>query len=115
MNEVFSGELFSLISPYLFLAAGLAVLVLCSDWLVIGGVQLARHFKISTLVVGLTIVSFATSAPEFFISLGGALDGSPDLALGNVIGSNISNIGCILGIVALICPIPILNKSLSFD
>lgn len=101
--------------PYLQLLAGLAALIVCGNWLVSGGVELARHFKISSLVVGLTIVAGATSAPELFVSTKAALSGSPDIALGNVIGSNITNIGCILGITALIMPIPLKSKSIVFD
>ena len=101
--------------PYIYLALGLAVLVICGNFLVTGSVQLARHFKISTLVVGLTIVAYVTSAPEMFISIGAALDNAHDIALGNVIGSNIANIGFILALVVLISPIPIRNKSICFD
>jgi len=101
--------------PYLHLAAGLAVLILCGNWLVTGSVQLARYFKISTLVVGLTIVAYVTSAPEMFISVGAALDNAHDIAIGNVIGSNIANIACILALVVLISPIPIRNKAIGFD
>ena len=104
-----------LIIPYLWLAAGLAALVFCGNWLVTGGVQLAHHFKVSALIVGLTIVAFGTSAPELFVSIEAAIKGSPDIALGNVIGSNIANIALVLGLTALICPIPILNKSIGFD
>jgi len=101
--------------PYLYLAAGLGVLIVCGNLLVTGSVQIARHLKISTLVVGLTIVAYVTSAPEMFISIGAALENAHDIALGNVIGSNIANIGCILAIVVLISPIPIRNKALGFD
>jgi len=102
-------------SAYIWLFLGLFVMILCGNWLVTGSVQLARHFKISTLVVGLTIVAYVTSTPEIFISVKAALDGSPDIALGNVIGSNIANIGCILAIVALVYPIPIRNRAMGFD
>jgi cation:H+ antiporter len=102
-------------STYLLLFSGLIVMIICGNWLVIGSVQLARHFRISTLVVGLTIVAYVTSTPEIFISVKAAIDGSHDIALGNVIGSNIANIGCILAIVALVCPIPIRNRAIGFD
>ena len=102
-------------APYLYLAAGLAVLVICGNMLVTGSVQIARHLKISTLVVGLTIVAYVTSAPEMFISVGAALGNAHDIALGNVIGSNIANIGFILALVAVISPIPVRNKSIGFD
>jgi len=102
-------------SAYLSLFLGLIVLILCGNLLVTGSVQLARHFKISTLVVGLTIVAYVTSTPEIFISVKAALEGSPDIALGNVIGSNIANIGCILAVVAMVYPIPIRNSAIRFD
>jgi cation:H+ antiporter len=100
---------------YPLLLAGFVAMIVCGNLLVTGSVQLARYFKISTLVVGLTIVAYGTSTPEIFISVKAALSGSHDIALGNVIGSNIGNIGFILAIVALILPIPIRNKSLDFD
>jgi cation:H+ antiporter len=80
-----------------------------------GSVQLARHYKISTLVVGLTVVAFGTSAPELFVSVKAAFDGVPDIAVGNVVGSNIANIALILGLVALVYPIAIKNRSVWFD
>ena len=100
---------------YFWLLLGLIVMIISGNWLVSGSVQLARHFKISTLVVGLTIVAYGTSTPEIFIGIKAALSGSHDIALGNVIGSNIANIACILAIVALICPIPLRNRSIGFD
>jgi len=115
MSDFFSSPLFAAVLPYIYLAAGLLVLVLCGNVLVTGSVQIARHFKISTLVVGLTIVAYVTSAPEMFISVGAALNGAYDIALGNVIGSNIANIGCILAIVVIISPIPIRNKAIGID
>ena len=114
MDVLFSGNA-SIIIPYLYLAAGLAALIICGNLLVTGSVQLARHFKISTLVVGLTIVAYVTSTPELFISIRATLTGADDIALGNVIGSNIANIGIILALVALITPIPIRNRSIGFD
>jgi cation:H+ antiporter len=115
MDQLLAGTVFSVIVPYIYLLVGLAVLILSGNWLVTGSVQIARHFKISTLVVGLTIVAFGTSAPEMFISVGAALKGVHDIALGNVIGSNIANIGCILAIVVIISPIKIRNKSIGID
>jgi len=115
MDGLFPGTGFTAILPYLYLAAGLIVLIICGNLLVSGSVQIARYFKISTLVVGLTIVAYVTSAPEMFISIGAALNNAHDIALGNVIGSNIGNIGCILAIVVIISPIPIRNKKIGFD
>jgi len=115
MYELLSKTVFASALPYIFLAAGLGVLIFCGNMLVTGSVQIARHFKISTLVVGLTIVAYVTSAPEMFISVGAALNNSHDIALGNVIGSNIANIACILAIVVIISPIPIRNRAIGFD
>jgi len=115
MDQLLSGTAAAFLIPYAYLAAGLLVLIICGNWLVTGSVQLARYFKISTLVVGLTIVAYVTSAPEMFISVGAALENAHDIALGNVIGSNIANIGCILAIVVIISPIPIRNAAIGFD
>ena len=85
--------------------AGIVLVILGADWLTKGASALARRFKISELVIGLTIVALGTSLPELVISTGAALKGSPGIALGNVIGSNIFNSLLILGIAALITPI----------
>lgn len=89
---------------YLYLFAGLGLLLIGGEFLVRAGVSLAGHFKVSALVVGVTVVSFGTSAPELVVSLQASLSGHPDLALGNVIGSNISNIALVLAITVLITP-----------
>jgi cation:H+ antiporter len=86
---------------------GLALLVVGGDFLVRASVALSFRLKISKLVIGMTVVSFATSAPELLVSLQAALDGVSDIALGNVIGSNIANIGLVLGITAIISPLAI--------
>lgn len=86
---------------------GLVLLVVGGEFLVRSSVALSFKFNISKLVIGMTVVSFATSAPELLVSLQAALDGSPDIALGNVIGSNIANIGLVLGITAFISPLTI--------
>lgn len=88
-----------------WLVLGLAVLIFSGDYLVKGAVGVAEKFKISPLVIGMTVVSFGTSAPELFVSIKAALMGSPDLAIGNVIGSNIANIALVLSITVLIFPI----------
>ena len=87
--------------------AGLALLVVGGDFLVRASVGLSFKLKISKLVIGMTVVSFATSAPELLVSLQAALDGVSDIALGNVIGSNIANIGLVLGITAIISPLAV--------
>ncbi|MBQ2786625.1 MAG: calcium/sodium antiporter [Bacteroidaceae bacterium] len=88
-----------------FFIIGIVLVILGADWLTKGASSLARRFKISELVIGLTIVALGTSLPELVISVGSALKGSPGLALGNVIGSNIFNGLLILGVTALIAPI----------
>ncbi len=84
---------------------GLALLVVGGEFLVRASVALSFKLKLSKLVIGMTVVSFATSAPELLVSLQAALDGVSDIALGNVIGSNIANIGLVLGITAMISPL----------
>lgn len=93
----------------LILLIGLATLILGGDVLVRGASRMALRFNVSTLVVGLTIVAFSTSAPELLVSLNAALKGVPDFALGNVVGSNISNLALVLGVASMIGFIPI-NK-----
>lgn len=93
--------------------AGIVLVILGADWLTKGASAVARRFGVSELVIGLTIVAFGTSLPEFVISVGSALKGSPGLALGNVVGSNIFNGMCILGVTALIAPIRFSSKMLS--
>jgi cation:H+ antiporter len=90
---------------YLLFFAGLAALVFGADVLVRGASRLALSLGISPLVVGLTVVAFGTSAPEVAVSVGAVLDGKTDLALGNVVGSNIFNVLFILGLSALIVPL----------
>lgn len=85
-----------------FFISGLVLLYVGGESLVKGAVSLAAKLRISTLVVGLTVISFATSAPELFVSLQAALEGKSDIAFGNVIGSNIANIALVLGITAMI-------------
>lgn len=96
---------------YIYLILGLSLLAVGGEFLVKGSVSLALRLKISTLVVGMTVVSFATSAPELLVSLDAALGGYPDISLGNVIGSNIANIGLVLGFTALIFPLNISNDT----
>ena len=86
-----------------------------AEFLVKGGVSIALKFKISPLVIGLTLVAFATSAPELAVSIDASLKGHGDVALGNVVGSNICNIALILGLSALIAPLPINKKLLKLD
>ncbi len=97
------------------LVIGLALLVGGGEWLVRGASSIALRLRLSPLVVGLTIVAFGTSAPELFISVQAALEGSPDLAMGNVIGSNICNLALVLGITAAITSVPVRKDSMRID
>ena len=87
------------------LLVGLGCLFFGGDWLVKGSSKLAESLGISPLVVGLTVVAFGTSTPELLVSVSAALGGSSDIAIGNVVGSNIANIGLILGLSGIIYPI----------
>lgn len=91
---------------------GLILLYYGGDFLVTGSVRLSRFFKLSTFVIGATVIAFGTSAPELAVAILAALDAAPELAMGNVIGSNIANIGLVLGLTALIAPIVITPKRL---
>jgi cation:H+ antiporter len=94
------------------LIAGLVLLFFGGDWLVNGGVTLAHRFRISPLVIGMTIVAFGTSAPELLVSMTSAIKGISGIAMGNVLGSNIANIGLILGLTAMLCPIATNNRNI---
>lgn len=87
---------------FLFIISGLLLLILGGNWLLKAAVTLSMRLKISKIIVGLTVVSFATSAPEMIVSIQAALSGFPDIAIGNVVGSNIGNIGLVLGTILLI-------------
>jgi len=115
MIEFLGGTALEAAAPYILLALGLTLLIACGNWLVSGSVQLARHFKVSTFIVGLTVTAYGTSAPEMFISVGAAIDGAHDIALGTILGSNIANIGCILAVVAIAATIPVRNKAVALD
>lgn len=92
---------------FLFIIIGLTLLVVGGEFLVRSSVALSFKLKLSKMVIGLTVVSFATSAPELLVSLQAALSGFSDISLGNVIGSNIANIGLVLGITAIISPLTV--------
>ena len=102
-----------MILTILLFVAGLAIILYGANLLTDGASALARRFNISELVIGLTIVALGTSLPELVISLGAALQGSPGISLGNVIGSNIFNGLLILGVTALIFPVTFSEKMLS--
>lgn len=98
-----------------WLVLGLAALTIGAEVLVRGASQLAVRIGISPLVVGLTVVAFGTSAPELVVSVGAALKGEADVAVGNVVGSNICNILLILGLSATIVALPVSKQLLKFD
>ena len=100
---------------YLLLAAGFVILISSGKYLVKGSVSIARQFKVSKLVIGLTVVAFGTSAPELFVSVLAAIDNHPAISVGNVVGSNIINIALVLAITAMIFPIPIKRSSVQYD
>tara|TARA_B110001454_G_C12703730_1_gene427697 strand:+ start:1036 stop:1974 length:939 start_codon:yes stop_codon:yes gene_type:complete len=90
-----------------YVVVGLILLVVGGEFLVRSSIGLSFKLNISKMVIGMTVVSFATSAPELLVSLQAALDGSPAIAINNVLGSNIANIGLVLGITAIIGPIAV--------
>ncbi|MDW8479900.1 MAG: calcium/sodium antiporter [Xanthomonadales bacterium] len=100
---------------FLLLAFALLLLFVGAEALVRGAASLALRLGLSRLAVGLTVVAFGTSAPELVVSVEAALAGSGDLALGNVVGSNIFNVAVILGLAALICPIPVRERIVRLD
>lgn len=100
---------------YLFLVIGLTILLAGGKFLVDGASGIALKFGLSQGLIGLTIVAFGTSAPELLVSINAAIKGNSDIALGNVIGSNISNISLVLGISAIIFPIAILKSVIKLD
>ncbi len=94
------------------LFGGLVLLVVASDWLVDGAVGIARRLGVPTLVVGLTIVAYGTSLPEFVVSVISAWRGVGDFAIGNIIGSNVANIGLVLGATAIVAPFAVKGRLL---
>lgn len=97
------------------LILGLILLVVSADWLVKGAARLASVFGISPLVIGLTVVAFGTSAPELAVSVMSAFKGQTDLALGNVVGSNIFNVLFILGLAAMVTPLIVAQQLVRLD
>lgn len=96
---------------YVLFVIGFVVLVKGADLLVEGASSIGRRYRITDIVIGLTIVSFGTSLPELLVNLIASFSGSSQLALGNIFGSNIANILMILGVTAIICPLPITRST----
>ena len=101
-----------LTTSFIAIIAGFALLVWGADRFVVGASASARNLGVSPLVIGLTIVGFGTSAPEMLVSAVAAWDGNPHMGVGNALGSNITNIGLVLGITALITPLSVHSETL---
>lgn len=99
----------------LLLIFGIVVVLKSADWLTNGAVGLATKLGISQIVIGLTIVAIGTSMPEFFVSIVSAIKGTPDLAVGNIVGSNIFNVLLIVGVAATVAPIAIQRATVRRD
>ncbi len=110
--EVLMGNIWFLIT---MLVVGFVLLIFGADWLVAGASGLAKRFRISDLVIGLTVVAFGTSMPEFVVNILSIANNSTDLAITNVLGSNIINTFVILGVTALVYPIISQKRSRDFD
>lgn len=93
--------------PYILLIAGFVILIKGADFLVDGATSISRRFNISDLVIGLTVVAFGTSSPELFVNLVAGYKGNTDIAIGNILGSNIANILLILGVSSVIHPLSV--------
>ena len=89
----------------LLTVVGLVLLCFGGNWLVTGGVSIAKKLRISQMVIGLTVVAYGTSTPELAASVAASLGSHTDLILGNIVGSNISNVGMVIGISAIISPL----------
>ena len=96
-------------------SAGLILLIFCADYLVRGAVSLAHRLGLSTLIIGLTVVALGTSAPEFVTTLSAALNGAPEMAVGNVVGSNMANLLLVLGVAAVAKPIVCSPRAIKRD
>lgn len=99
----------------LFFLVGLVLIVKGADWLTDGASSIARRLNVSSLVIGLTIVAFGTSAPELIVSVLSSIDGKTDIAMGNIVGSNIFNALAVMGITALVCPVRCTKQNIYFD
>lgn len=101
--------------PYFLLTLGLLILLLGGKFLVDGSSSIAQKLGLSSGLIGLTVVAFGTSTPELLVSINAALKGNSDISIGNVVGSNIANIGLVLGLSGIFYPIEISKSHLRFD
>ncbi len=100
---------------YFLFVLGFIILIKGASWLIDGSVAISRHLNVSDMIVGLTIISIGTSLPELVVNIYSGISGKSDIAIGNIIGSNISNILLILGISACVAPLPIQKSTLRFE
>ena len=100
---------------YLLLITGFIILLYSGNYLIKGSISLAHKYKVSKLVIGVTLVSFGTSAPELFVSVIAAIQKQSEISIGNIIGSNIANIALVLAITAIIFPIPVKSNTIRYD
>lgn len=96
---------------FIYLGIGLLLLIKCADLMVAGSVSLARKLGVSTLIIGLTVISFGTSLPELLVSFNAGMDGNADFAISNVVGSNIANVLLVLGVAAIVRPLPVKDST----
>ncbi|QQS51606.1 MAG: calcium/sodium antiporter [Bacteroidota bacterium] len=101
-----------MVLQFILLSIGFAVLIKGADWLVNGSVSIARHYKVSELIIGLTIVAFGTSSPELVVNIISSIKGYSDITMGNIVGSNIFNLMFILGISGLVFPLIVNIKTI---
>src|SRR5690554_4998981 len=99
----------------LLIVLKLALLIAGGEFLVKGAVGIAAKARLSKLVIGMTVVSFGTSSPELLVSIQSASEGLPELAIGNVVGSNIANLALVLGVTVLIFPMPVARDTIRYD
>jgi cation:H+ antiporter len=104
-----------MITDFIYVLAGLALLYYGGEFLITGSLRIAHRFKISPFVIGATVMGFGTSSPELAVSVLASFQGAPEVAVGNVIGSNIANVGLVLGLTALIVPLTIKQSRLKSE
>ncbi|MBC5775171.1 calcium/sodium antiporter [Pontibacter sp. KCTC 32443] len=97
---------------YVLFVIGFVLLIKGADTLVTGATSIAKKYQVPDMVVGLTIVSIGTSLPELIVNILSSIEGQPDLAIGNIFGSNVANLLLILGVTAIICPLPIKRNTI---